>query len=446
MVFQLCYKYHFFIQEQNHIFIFSKQYLTEYFHQNSWLTCLIGDFITQFFYYLYVGPVVSAVVILLIAISSYKSLIKIINRTTSFIISIIIEIILAFIIFNNNFNINCFLSILIGILAYNIYSIFFKKEGLISAAAMLVIVYYLAGFAQLIFAALYAVKVLKDKRLKEFLVIPAIAFVIPIFGHRIFQTTYAQNLSYPGLYSPAMPDSYTEFSYAVATEYYFKHFDKVEHLALQQDTMSAQSGIYYNMVQAQKGILPDKIASQKIPELGTLIHIDEHSPYEAICLMNDFYYLIGDMAMSERAAIMAQVFSPNNRNVKMVKRLCEINLVTGDTAIAMKYVRILEKTLLYRDWAAKHNPYSLDKAVEKEIIEKRKFINRVETIRLSDDCREILMELLDSNPDNIAALDYLLCTDLILGQLQTFKADYYKYCIQTNRQRLKKIYIDALAK
>ena len=243
-----------------------------------------------------------------------------------------------------------------------------------------------------------------------------------------------------------MPDSYTEFSYSIATEYYFKHFDKLEHLALQQDTMSAQSGIYYNMVQAQKGLLPDQIASQAIPELGTLIHIDENSPYEAICLMNDFYYLIGDMAMAERAAIMAQVFSPNNRNVKMIKRLCEVNLVTGDTAIALKYVRILEKTLLYRDWAAKHNPYSLDKSVEKEVLEKRKFCNKIQTIRLNDDCREILIELLKSNPDNIAALDYLLCTDLILGQLQTFKADYYKFCIQNNRQRLKQIYIDALAK
>ena len=446
MVFHLCYKYHFFIQEQNHIFIFSKQFVAEYLHQNSWLTCLAGDFLTQFFYYLYVGPAVAAVLILLIAIGSYNNLNKIFGDKKSFVISVIIEIVLIFIVFNNSFKIYYFLSIIFGVVSYNFYSKLFKKEDLFSAATILVIVYWLAGFAQLIFAAFYAAKLLKQKRLKEFFVIPAIAFVIPIFGHRIFQTTYAQNLSYPGLYAPAMPDSYTEFSYAVATEYYFKHFDKVEHLALQQDTMSAQSGIYYNMVQAQKGILPDKIASQKIPELGTLIHIDEHSPYEAICLMNDFYYLIGDMAMSERAAIMAQVFSPNNRNVKMVKRLCEINLVTGDTAIAMKYVQILEKTLLYRDWAAKHNPYSLDKAVEKEIIEKRKFINRVETIRLSDDCREILIELLNSNPDNIAALDYLLCTDLILGQLQTFKADYYKYCIQTNRQRLNKIYIDALAK
>ena len=150
--------------------------------------------------------------------------------------------------------------------------------------------------------------------------------------------------------------------------------------------------------------------------------------------------------MAERAAIMAQVFSPNNRNIKMIKRLCEINLVTGDTAIAMKYVRILEKTLLYREWANRHNPYALDNQIEAEIIEKRKYTNTTNAIRVSDNCREILLQLLDSNPDNTIALDYLLCTDLILGQLQTFKADYYRFCIKNNHPRLKKIYTDALEK
>ena len=447
MVFQMCYKYHFFIQEQNQIFVYSRQYIAEYFSQNSWLTCLAGDFLTQFFYYLYAGPSITAITIWLIAITSYKCIDKIFdNRKISLIITITIEIYLTFIVFDNLFNINCLLSILVGVLSYYIYTKLFPKGGLLSAAITIVIIYYIAGFAQLIFAALYTIKLLKDKRLKEFLVIPTIALIIPIFGHRIFQTTYAKNLSYPGLHSPTLPDSYAEFSYAVATEYYFKHFDKVEQLAMSQDTMTAQSGIYYNMIQAQKDLLPDKIKTQKIPELGTLIHIDDKSPYEAIFLMNDFYDLIGDMAMSERAAIMAQVFSPNNRNIKMIKRLCEINLVTGDTAIAMKYIRILEKTLLYKDWALRHNPYALDPKVEKEIIEKRKFLNRSQNIRINDNCREILVELLDSNPTNTIALDYLLCTDLILGQLQTFKADYYKYCVQNNRQRLKPLYIEALQK
>ncbi|MCR5454863.1 MAG: DUF6057 family protein [Bacteroidales bacterium] len=446
MVFHLCYKYHFFVQEQNHIFIWSQQYISEYFTQNSWLTCLLGDFLTQFFYYLYVGPTVSAVVILLIAVENYRIFSKIFGKNISIVLSNLIEFLLLFTVFDYLFKIECLLSVFFGFLFYDIYSVIFKKEGLVSAIVCLVVVYVLAGFAQIIFAAIYAAKLLKQKRIKEFWVLPAIAFVVPMFGHRICQTTYAKNLSYPGIYTPALPDSYAEFSCAIATEYYFKHYDRVERLAMTQDTMSAQSGIYYNMIQAQKGILPDKIKEQAIPELGTLIHIGEGSPYESIALMNDFYYLIGDMAMAERAAIMAQVFSPENRNVKMIKRLCEINLVTGDTAVAMKYVRILENTLLYKDWASKHNPYSLDPKVEKEILEKRKYCNTTKAIRITDNCREILIQLLESNPDNIPALDYLLCTDLILGQRQTFKADYYRFCVGNNKQRLKKLYIEALSK
>jgi len=426
--------------------IFSRQSVAEYFRHNAWLTCLLGDFLTQFFYYLYAGPAITSAAILAVAVGCYRCLKKMIGGTASFAATVLSEVFLIFVVFNNSFKIDFVLAVLVGILACNVYFPLFKRGSWRTAAVVCVVLYYLAGFAQIVFAGFYALMMLRKRSLADLLIVPAVAFVIPIFGHRIFQTTYTRNLTYPGFYAPAMPDSYTEFSYAIATEYYFKHFDKVEQLALQQDTMTAQSGIYYNMVQAQKGLLPDKIQEQAIPELGTLLHIDENSPTEAINLMNDFYYLIGDMAMAERAAIMASVFSPENRNIKMLKRLCEINLVTGDTAIALKYVRILEKTLLYKSWATKHNPYSMDSDVAKEIAEKRKFINRTPLIRLNDNCREILTELLDSNPDNIAALDYLLCTDLILGQLQTFKADYYKYCVQNDRPRLKKIYIEALSK
>ena len=446
MVFHILYKYHFFIQEQNRVFIWSEQYFAEYLSQNSILTRFLGDFLTQFFYYLYVGPVIAAALILLSVIESYRYFDKIFDKKLSYIIILSIEIVLIFTVFDNSFKIDYLLSILFGLLSYNIHSKCFKNEGIVPAVASLLIVYYLAGFAQIIFAVLYAVKSLKQKQLKVFWVLPAVALIIPIFGHRFFQTTYKNNLAYPKLYAPALPDSYAEFSYSIATEYYFKHFDKVEQMALTQDTMTAQSGIYYNMVQAQRDLLPDKIKSQKIPELGTLVHIDENSPLEAINLMNDFYYLLGDMAMAERAAIMAQVFSTENRNVKMIKRLCEINLVTGDTAIAMKYVRILEKTLIYKDWAKRHNPYTLDEKVEKEILEKRKFCNTSNSIRINDNCREILIELLESNPENTIALDYLLCTDLILGQVNTFKADYYKFCVQNGRKRLKPLYIEALSK
>ncbi len=446
MIFHFCYKYHFFLQEQNQIFIYSKQYFFEYFSQNGFLTAFLGDFITQFFYYLFVGPIVTSMLIFFTALELRKILSNIFSINLSFFITLTIEILLIFTVFNNNFRLDFLLTVFFAVFSYRIYSKIFKKGDFISASICLIIVYYSAGFAQIIFAFLFAAKSLKEMKLKEFIIIPALVFIIPLFGQRFFQTTYKNNLLYPGVYSPKLPDLYTEFSYSVSTEYYFKHFEKLEQIALKQDTMTAQSGIYYNMIQAQKGILPEKIENQAIPELGTLIHIDENSPSEAIFLMNDFYYLIGDMAMAERAAILAEVFSPKNRNVKMLKRLCEINLVSADTAIAMKYVRILEKTLLYKDWAKKHNPYSLDEKVKKEILEKRKFSNTSKSIRISDNCREILTELLESNPENTVALDYLLCTDLILGQTQTFKADYYKFCVKNNRERLNKLYIKALQK
>ena len=446
MIFHIWYKYHFFIQEQNCVFIFSRQSVAEYFGQNAWLVRLTGDFLTQFFYYLYAGPAITSAIILAVAVECHRCLKKIIGDTASFAATVMAEVFLFFVVFNNGFKIDFLLTVIVGALAADIYSSIFKKRRCWTAVAVIAILYYLAGFAQIVFAGFCALMMLREKRLADLLIVSAVALVIPIFGHRFFQTTYARNLVYPGFCTPALPDSHAELSYAIATEYYFRHFDKVEQLALRQDTMTAQSGIYYNMVQAQRGLLPDKILEQKVPELGTLVHIDQNSPTEAVCLMNDFYFLIGDMAMAERAAIMASVFSPDNRNVKMLKRLCEINLVTGDTAVALKYVRILEKTLLYKDWAQKHNPYLLDADVAKEIAEKRKFLNRSKNIRLNDDCREILIELLESNPDNIIALDYLLCTDLILGQRQTFKADYYKYCVQKGRQRLNNLYIEALSK
>ena len=53
-----------------------------------------------------------------------------------------------------------------------------------------------------------------------------------------------------------------------------------------------------------------------------------------------------------------------------------------------------------------------------------------------------MMELLDSNPDNTVALDYILCSDLLLKDIGNFKRDYDRYC--STRPRLKKLYQEAL--
>ena len=62
------------------------------------------------------------------------------------------------------------------------------------------------------------------------------------------------------------------------------------------------------------------------------------------------------------------------------------------------------------------------------------------------------MQLLDANADNTVALDYILCSTLLLKDIHNFKRDYDRYCMGElsegqkgmSKPRLKKLYQEAL--
>ena len=49
--FQLQYSYHFFFKGQNQLFLMSWSYVSTLFAKPAWAACLIGEFLTQFYYY-----------------------------------------------------------------------------------------------------------------------------------------------------------------------------------------------------------------------------------------------------------------------------------------------------------------------------------------------------------------------------------------------------------
>ena len=77
-------------------------------------------------------------------------------------------------------------------------------------------------------------------------------------------------------------------------------------------------------------------------------------------------------------------------------------------------------------------------------LEKVQFTNRKDTLRLSDNGYTILQELLESNPENHIALDYLLCSDLLLKDMETFKHDYDTYYLKQQTPHYEKLYQEAL--
>ena len=72
----------------------------------------------------------------------------------------------------------------------------------------------------------------------------------------------------------------------------------------------------------------------------------------AAFLMSELYLQLGWVNMSQRAAHDALVSFPNNNSsARALKRIAEMNLITGNYNLVKKYTSILEKAPFYRSWA-----------------------------------------------------------------------------------------------
>ena len=389
--FQFWYPYHFFYQEQNQIFLWSQDYISTYFEKTGGLTTLIGDFLTQFYYYLYVGATILALCLFLIGMLLYQAL--------------------------RNFKVSKIVALLLALLVMSFVAVchFSTSYRLASTIAIM-------GWVLLLWIA----SLMKGWKYRLLLTALALLPCYLLFG--IPQVKKIQS-----------PDFVLEKDFAVDCEYYFGNHDKVIKMVESYDQWTSQMLFFYNLVQAQRGQLPEHLLKFMPTDLGTFYQIGPETPMLTIRNMNELYWALGDMTFTERAAMMTNVFSRDNRNVRMMRRLAECNIVSGDSLAAEKYLRILDKTLAYRKWA--ENLRLHGKEIYKEKIQ---MVNRHDTITISDNAHFLMMQLLDANPNNTVALDYILCSTLLLKDIENFKRDYDRYCIDTGKPRLKSLYQEAL--
>ncbi len=395
LFYAFAYQYHFYYQEQNQIFLYAPDWINSYFEKPGWLVRLAGDWLTQFYFYQYAGPAILAVIIAstaALAFLAVQGLYKSHSRA-----SIVVP-----------------LAVGLSVLAW----LFF---GSMAAECRLSSILTVSGWVTVAW-------LLSRVKWWGLLALP-LAFWLFGLG------------SWP---MPGKPQWEYEQRLAIENEYYFGNYDKAIALARKYPQPNAVTSFYYYLSQAQKGMLADSLLCYPVRDLGTLAKIGDQSPLPVINMMNELYYVLGDMTYAERAAMMRNVFSPDNRNVRMIKRLAEVNLASEDTLAAMKYLRMLSKTHVYRSWAAKRIPGSMHPEVENHLKHKRKMVNKQDTLRLGDNCYTILVELLESNPDNTVALDYLLCTDLLVKDMESFKKDYDHFCMERGKPRDKSLYQQAL--
>ena len=220
------------------------------------------------------------------------------------------------------------------------------------------------------------------------------------------------------------PDAISEQMMGLAVEASLENWDKVAELA-SEDRKTLVGTYYYNLANAHRGQLADRLMDYYQPfERGLFLPVGEKStPFQIGCA-GDVWFALGDMSMAERDAMLGMLFSPSHTGSRFLRRLAETNLVTGDYEAASKYLRMLLNARQDRKWAREHLPEAWSPQYAARIEQKRALLPHFDLVHGMDQTQLILRILLNSNPSNRMALDYLLCYDLLTKDLDAFVGDY----------------------
>ncbi len=475
--FQGWYRYHFFYQEQNQLFLSTPVWLATYFDKPAWLACMLGDWLMQFYYYLYAGPAILATALLLVGMSVYGAVgeagLK--GRCVKTVLAIAAMAVESLFSLDYGFRLCSVLAVAGGAVGYIFYRNLLKvvsfllthhslktrsTSGMqwwyygadcVLVASVALLVFWLFGYGMAVFFALVlAGSLLQAERWQILLYVVFLALplcLIPL-GKRWWMLDVEALFSWPGTGKFVKPQMEYEKIFGVDAEYRFGNYNKVVRMVEGDAAPDQYSLFYYDLVMAQRGQLADNLLRFRSNNLGTLEAIGPGTPSLTLQFLAELYWLLGDMTFAERATMLACVGSPDTRNIRMVKRLAEINIVNGDWEAARKYLRVLQHTWVCGPWASDmlQAVGRVQTALSPKLKEYlQKPVNKTDTLRLDDNAYVIMHELLESNAGNRIALDYLLCSDLLLKDMDTFKRDYDRFYLQQNSQlRNVKLYQEAL--
>ncbi len=382
LFFFLMLPYHLFHREQTQLFLFSTETLTEYLKHPAALACLSGDFLTQFFYYEGGGPVILAAVLLLWGVVVFQLLVPYTGRWAWIptVLAVVWEA-------GRQCELTYPLSGTIALIGIGGVLLLCRscirrswKWGLPVSVLALLSGYYLFGYGD--------------------------------WSSNGFNT----------------PNRNREQLLALDSEIYFGRWEKASKLLAEGEFRSSFTTYYYNLLNAQQHQLPDKLMEYYQPAAqGLFLPVAPSSTYLTIYAANEVWFTLGDMTMAEHAAILGMIFSPHHTGTRAIKRLAEINLINGDEVAAMKYLRLLQKTLCYRDWAERRIPGKQTPEIRQWLEWKRESLPVTDTLRSAANVPLSLRHLLRSNPDNEQALDYLLCFDLLNKDIGAFGEDYQEF-------------------
>ncbi|MCY1722941.1 DUF6057 family protein [Prolixibacteraceae bacterium Z1-6] len=490
LFFQFFYAYHLFFKEQILLFIYTPDYLLSYFSKPGWLTCLTGDFLTQFFYLRGGGPFVLAALFSIEWILSYLS-IKKISKSQLAKFWAVLPVIADFV---SHLSLAHTARISTGLILVLLLFLFYsgiKNKYLATVVAVIFSIagHWFIGSAAFVFPVLVLLHKLNSKYFVPNTLLLPLVFVLPLLIRGTYLLPLNETLLFPatqiegllplavflfvlvievilqktktrplfvklsiGIIGLALAiggfknnvNFNREKIFALDSETYFGNTKKVIELAGKSKFENRFLSYYTNMALAKTGQLPHRLLEFYQPAIhGLILPVSQQENWQTILFSNELFYLLGDMNLAQHSSMLGNTFSPYQRSSRMMKRLAEINMVNGDYPGAEKFLRILGKTLFHKKWVRKKSAENNAHCNSNWLIEKRTQIAHSDTIRNSFDYIESIEFLVQQNPHNLIALDYLLSYYLLNKDLVSFKTAYDKY-VKSLKRPVPKVYGEAL--
>lgn len=190
-----------------------------------------------------------------------------------------------------------------------------------------------------------------------------------------------------------------------------------------QTVLSKRRMCNLNLALAQTGQLSERLFDYPQGGIETLMLRWDQSVFTAE-LHSDLYYCMGIISTSQKFAFEALVSSRPSGNPRMLKRLVETNIITGAYPVAEKYIRLLENTWYYKEWASSYRRFlQNNQAVEQDPVlglKRRCWKAEAAIPELYTDPVSTLTHLVPACPDNKGGLQYLTSFLLLNKDIGTY--------------------------
>lgn len=479
---QLYFRYHFFYIEQSQLFQFTGAYIAEGLAVPGGGVSVLSQFLVQFFILPYVGAATVAVLLTLAGVICYAIMRKIAFDLNAFFLCLLPVLTLLFIHVDFNYLVSgtvaydCMLLLLLGCVHVDKY-----QWRLIVSLLSTLFIFGFAGPVALLFAVCISTYELLNKTPKGYWTILACPLAL-------FLGIASVYLSWVGEYRFALlPDAYFHPNLSPKTVIYFswisllllfpvaflmkkrkipgrkrmigeailqllllialgrwgitefgdknaaqlKRLDYYARTEQWDQTIKECKGplsnflfmCRLNVALAQKGELANRMFQFDQRGVKGLV-VPWNRSENISCLLSDVFFTSGNIARSQEMAFEAYVCAVDGGNSRMLKRLIQTNLIYGAYPVAEKYIRVLERTFGYCDWASAQRKFLYnDEAVEKDPLlgGKRKGLPSGNDLSQVEGLHADLKRFAEANPADKNSVEYLGGLYLLEKNMEGFK-------------------------